>query len=122
MHMSKKKAVSEKKVHTEATAALLAFANPPDFAPAETVARECTAQGLVSIGIKGPFNDGDIIDFGPFDEGTCADLANSIELCVDANGFEVPALTGAFVMMAAKKMTITFGNLVKAITNVMTKK
>jgi hypothetical protein len=117
--MSKKK---DKKVHTEATAALLAFANPPDFAQADAVARECTAQGLVSIGINGPFNDGDIIDFGPIDEASCQDLAHSIELCVDSKGFEVPALSGAFIKMHANKMTITFGNLVKAITNVMTKK
>ena len=109
------------KIHTEATAKLLAFANPPSGSEAEPepVARECVAAGLSTIGINGPFQNSQLIDFGAIDRDSCIDFANAIELCVDQRGFEIPAISGTFVIAHEEGVTITFGNLVRTITDLM---
>jgi hypothetical protein len=113
-------AVEGPPVHTEATATLLAFANPAD--EKDPVARGCVAGGLEVIGISGPFQPGFEIDFDAIDEDSCNDLANFIEICVDEKGFKVPALSGAFKLMHEQGTVITFANLVKAIAKLMTPK
>lgn len=121
----KKKAVSSSegsKVHTNTTATLLAFANPPLATDAQPVARECVSAGLSTIGISGPHQPGDLIDFGAIDRDSCIDFANAIELCVDQHGFIVPALSGTFVIMHEQGTVITFANLVRAIAELMTSK
>ena len=106
------------KVHTDATATLLAFANPLAGDP-EPIARECVSVGLETIGIHGPFEPDFLIDFGGLSRDDCIDFANAIEICVGTKGFGVPALSGPFVIMHEKGITITFANLVKAIAKMM---
>jgi len=116
---AKLKADEEAPVHTEATATLLSFANPPTGATPGQIARDCVAGGLNAIGIHGPFNDNDKIDFGTIEEGSCVDFAHSIELCVSAKGFKLPPLAGTFVHLHANGSVIAFGNLVAAIAKLM---
>src|SRR5437762_3555937 len=108
---AKKKASSKKKkstavegplTHDDAMATMLSFANPPSVSDTEKIARLCVEQGLGTIGIPGPHTPDDEIDFGAIDEQSCVDFANSIEICVDSKGFEVPSLAGAFVLMHKK--------------------
>lgn len=105
-------------VHTAATATMLAFANPPMAEDAGTVANECATAGFAAVGvvINGP---SDVVDFGRFDTQSCVDLANSIEMCVDGKGYELPPLAGTFDVMREHGTQITLGNFVKALTAMM---
>jgi len=109
-------------VHTEATATLLAFSNPPTSATPGQIARDCVTSGLNAIGIHGPFSDSDKIDFGAIDRQSCIDFGDSVVICIDGKGFIVPSLSGTFVILHEKGTVITFGNLVAAITKMMTPK
>lgn len=123
---SKKKkpssAIKQPQVHTEATATMLSFANPPAANDAEAVAEECAQAGFAEIGIHGPLKPSDVIDFGAIDQASCEDLANSIEHCVGSKGFEIPSLSDVFVVMHQKGTKITFSNFIKALTVMMTPK
>ena len=105
-------------VHTAATATMLSFANPPMAEDAEQVADECARQGFATVGVV-IHTPSDVIDFARFDTQSCVDLANSIELCVDGKGFEVPSLAGTFDVMREQGTQITFANFVKALTKIM---
>jgi hypothetical protein len=104
--------------HTAATATMLTFANPPQSDDAASVANDCAKQGFATVGIKIKTPD-DVIDFGRFDKQSCIDLANAIEICVDAKGYEVPSLAGTFDVMREHGTQITFSNFVKALTKIM---
>ncbi|MEA2462336.1 MAG: hypothetical protein QOJ98_83 [Acidobacteriota bacterium] len=104
-------------VHTEATATMLTFANPPENDP-QTVGSSCSNEGFSAIGIR-IVSGGDIIDFSLIDPGMCADLASAIELCVDSKGFFIPALTGTMQVLNQKSVQITFANFGKAIAQLI---
>jgi hypothetical protein len=110
-------AVLGNKMHTTAT--LLFFANPPAAADPEPIAAGCVSSGLEKIGIPGPHNPSDLIDFGTIDEESCVDFAQAVEICTDENGFVVPSLAGSFVLLHEKGTAITVGNLAKAIALMM---
>lgn len=105
------------KSHTTAT--LLAFSNPPSAVNPEPIALECVSAGLDTIGIPGPHDPSDVIDFGAIDETSCVDFADAIVICLDSKGFVVPSLSGSFVILHEKGTTITVGNLAKAIAAIM---
>jgi hypothetical protein len=100
-------------VHTEATATMLTYANPPEN-DSQTVATSCSQQGFGAIGIR-IVSGNDIIDFSLLDTGMCSDLASAIERCVDSKGFFIPALTGTMLVLNQKSVQITFANFAKAI-------
>jgi hypothetical protein len=104
-------------VHTEATATMLTFANPPEN-DSQTVATACSHQGFTAIGIN-IVSGSDIIDFSLIDSGMCPDLASAIELCVDSKGFFIPALTGTMQVLNQKSVQISFANFAKAIAQLM---
>jgi len=101
-----------------ATAIMMAFANPPEAASAATVATDCSQQGFNTIGITNVLPD-DVIDFSRFDQQSCVDLGDAIVLCIDTNGFSVPALGGTFDIMRVQGTQITFDNFTKAIAQMM---
>jgi hypothetical protein len=105
-------------VRTPATAIMLAFANPPQSPSATTVATECSQQGFNTVGIT-DVQPADVIDFSRFDQQSCVDLGDAIVLCVDANGFRLPALGGTFDIMRVQGTQITFDNFTKAIVQMM---
>jgi hypothetical protein len=105
-------------LHNEATAVLLTFAQPP-AASKDEVARQCTENGLVAIGVEGPFPDDRPVDFGAINREACVAFAQTITLCVFSKGFTVDGLVGAFVQLHDRKIVVLFGNLVKAITHLM---
>jgi hypothetical protein len=115
---SKAKKNHDTAVHSETTATMLTFAEPPADSNPETVATECSRQGFTSIGIAitGP---NQIIDFSLIDDPMCADLAASIEICVDSKGFFIPALTGTLQTFHAKGVQIKFSNFAKGIASLM---
>jgi hypothetical protein len=101
-----------------AIAIMLAFANPPQAPSAATVATECSQQGFAAVGIT-DVQPADVIDFSRFDQQSCVDLGDAIVLCIDANGFSVPALGGTFDIMRVQGTQITFDNFTKAIAQMM---
>jgi hypothetical protein len=109
--------VDDELVHTEATATMLTYANPPEN-DTQTVAANCSHQGFEAIGIK-IVSGADIIDFSLIDPSMCRDLASSIERCVDAKGFFIPALTGTMQVLNQKSVQITFANFSKAIAELI---
>lgn len=109
--------VDDELVHTEATATMLTFANPPEN-DTQTVATNCSHQGFSAVGIN-IVSGTDIIDFSLIDPSMCGDLASAIELCVDAKGFFIPALTGTMQVLNQKSVQITFANFSKAIAQLI---
>jgi len=105
-------------VHSAPTAAMLSFANPPLSDNAAAAANVCAKQGFATVGVV-IANPTDVIDFSRFDPQSCTDLANSIEICVDGKGFEVPSLAGTFDVLREHGTQITFANFVKGLTSIM---
>jgi hypothetical protein len=105
-------------VHSEATATMLSFANPPVENDPQTVATDCSRQGFTAIGIN-IVSGAQIIDFSLIDPNMCADLAAAIEICVDTKGFFIPALTGTLQILNQKAVQITFTNFAKAIAQLI---
>jgi hypothetical protein len=103
---------------TTATSTMLNFANPPKASTAAAVAAECSQEGFATIGITNVLPT-DVIDFSRFDQQSCTDLGDAIVLCVDVNGFSLPALGGTFDIMRVQGTQITFDNFVKAVTVMM---
>lgn len=101
-----------------ATATMLTFANPAQESTAAAVAADCSQKGFATIGITNVLPT-DVIDFSRFDQQSCVDLGDAIVLCVDANGFSLPALGGTFDIMRVQGTQITFDNFVKAVTVMM---
>lgn len=106
----------EPAIHTQTTATLLAFADPPSAAGIPNVAEECTRAGFNAIGITN-LQPTDTIDFGDdqFTEKTCNDLGDAIEICVDGKGFTIPNLAGSFSTLHQQGSRITVANLIAAI-------
>jgi hypothetical protein len=105
----------------ETTAMLLTFAEPP-AASKHDVAQECVGAGLIAIGINPPYKDSDPVDFGAISRQNCIAFGQTIELCVDGKGFEVDGLPSAFRQLHDGGNVVLFGNLVKAVTNLMVPK
>jgi hypothetical protein len=114
--MTHKSKPPEPKVHTQTTATLLAFAEPPSGGGIQGVANDCTRQGFNAIGITN-LQPSDIIDFSDsqFDQKTCNDLGDAIEICVDSKGFTIPNPAGSFDVMHDQGTRITFANLAAAL-------
>jgi len=110
-------AVLGDKMHTTAT--LLSFANPPAGTDPAPIALGCIESGLDKIGIPGPHQPSDLIDFGAIDEDSCVDFAQAVEICIGENGFFVPSLAGSFVLLHEKGTAITVANLASAIAVLM---
>jgi hypothetical protein len=109
-------------VHTETTVTMMSFANPPSAAQSSaTVAQACAKSGFSSIGIA-VSSSAQIIDFSLIDDGMCQTLASSLEVCVDAGTFSVPALAGTFMIMQQKSAQITFANFITGLTQLMSPK
>jgi hypothetical protein len=102
----------------EATSTMLTFANAPQASTAAAVAADCSQEGFATIGITN-VEPADVIDFSRFDQQSCIDLGDAIVLCIDANGFSVPALGGTFDIMRVQGTQITFDNFIKAVTVMM---
>jgi hypothetical protein len=105
-------------ISSEATATMLSFANPPTQTDPQSVAADCSRQAFAAIGIN-IGSTATIIDFSTIDSGMCADLAASIETCVDSKNFFVPALTGTMQVLNQKSVQITFINFAKGIAQLL---
>ena len=105
-------------VHSEATATMLSFANPPVENDPQTVATDCSRQGFTAIGIN-IISGAQIIDFSLIDDNMCTDLAAAIEVCVDTKGFFIPAISGTMLILHQKSAQITFTNFAKGIAQLI---
>lgn len=108
--------MAKNQLHSETTALLLTFAEPPTMSKGD-VAQQCVEAGLNAIGILGPYPDTKPIDFGAISRDACIAFGQTIELCVDGKGFVIDGLAGAFVQLHQRSIVVLFGNLVKAITS-----
>ncbi len=106
----------EPAIHTKTTATFLAFAEPPSLEGVQNVAEECTRAGFNAIGITN-LQPGNLIDFGDdqFDQKTCNDLGDAIEICVTGKGFSIPNLAGTFDVLHDQGTRITGANLIAAV-------
>jgi hypothetical protein len=95
-----------------------ANANPPQPSSAATVAVQCSHKGFATVGITN-LKPTDVIDFSRFDQQSCIDLGDAIVLCVNSEGFTMPAVGGTFDIMRVQGTQITFDDFTKNIAQMM---
>jgi hypothetical protein len=91
---------------------------PAAQTPATMVAVQCSHKGFATVGITN-LKPTDVIDFSRFDQQSCIDLGDAIVLCVNSEGFTMPAVGGTFDIMRVQGTQITFDDFTKNIAQMM---